>query len=277
MVRRRVCWTALLGAAALACGERAGDPIVRLESETGAVPAAGGGGRGGSGGGAAGTDDRSGSGASGASAAGGAGEPAGEPGPVGLCGACESSAECGDSNDACLRHQDVRFCGRDCDDGFGCPEGYGCVQLDNSRLRQCVPARGCPEPAPAPPALDEIRAYLLSRINTERVARDRAALESGSCLDQLAQDSALAYARTDDPLGKFVKECDPIWPSCSCGWTAQAEVAVAFHGLDWLGAIEEALGYDDRFIESFLDFDVTRVGIGFWISGDEAWIALSFA
>ena len=215
---------------------------------------------------------------------GGPSEPAGgatgtgEPpsGPTGLCGACSTSQTCSDANDACIRHEGESFCGRDCDEGLGCPEGYVCVELDNSPIFQCVPGSGCPAVAPTPPALQDIRDYLLARINAERLARDRSTLFPSSCLDGLAQDSALDYARSDEPLGKFVKECDPIWPDCDCGWSAEAEVAVAAYGLDWASAIEHALGTDDRFINSFLDFDVTSVGIGFWISGDEAWIALSF-
>ena len=31
-----------------------------------------------------------------------------------------------------------------------------------------------------------------------------------------------------------------------------------------------------RFTQAFLDSDGTDLGIGFWLSGDEAWIALSF-
>lgn len=260
---RAVCPGALFCAfSALACGERAGDPVVRLEGTAeGGSAQNGAGGRAGSGGG----------GQSGVAAA---------P-PTGLCGACASSAACGDANDACIRHDGENFCGRDCDEGFGCPDGYTCVELSNSRLEQCVPNGGCREPADAPPELGEIRAYLLARINAERLDRGRNPLKPLPCLDELAQDSALSYAETDEPLGKFVKECDPIWPNCACGWGAEAEVAIAHIGLDWLDAIERAMGSsrsgDDRFIESFLDFDISHVGIGFYISGDEAWIALSFS
>ena len=244
-----------------ACGERAGDPVVRLETAADAGFSGGG------------------SGASGGSANLSGGGQESSASPAGLCSPCAASAECGDANDACIRHDGENFCGRDCDEGFGCPDGYTCVELSNSRLQQCVPNDGCPIPAVAPPPLDEIREYLLARINAERLDRGRHPLEPMTCLDELAQQSALDYAHSDEPLGKFVKECDPVWPNCACGWSAEAEVAIAHIGLDWLGAIEHAMGNrdgDDRFIASFLDFDVTHVGIGFYISGDEAWIALSF-
>jgi hypothetical protein len=201
-------------------------------------------------------------------------------GAIGLCGSCSSSDECGDANDACIRHLDESFCGRDCDDQHRCPDGYSCVELDNSQLWQCVPQDDCPTPT-AVPSLADIRQYLLGRINAERTARDRAPLDGSYCLDDLAQGSALAYARTDEPLGKYVKECDPIWPDCECGWSAEAEATVARYGLDWTTAVERVLGtnrdiQDDRFVQAFLDYDVHDVGIGFWLSGDEAWIALSF-
>lgn len=268
MVRRSSALASLGCLAVLACGARYGDPIVGIEATAGQAGSDAGG-EGGT------SSDSGGSGATSQPPGGdtGAGSP---PAPTGLCGACSTSATCGDANDACIRHEGENFCGRDCDEGVGCPDGYVCVQLDNSRLLQCVPSSGCPAPAPAPPSLQDIRDYLLSRINAERLARDRPALFPSSCLDALAQDSALDYAQSDEPLGKFVKECDPIWPDCDCGWGAQAEVTVAAYGLDWAGAIERALGSDDRFINSFLDFNVGNVGVGFWISGDEAWIALSF-
>ncbi len=265
MTLRRVCHLgALLCAFPLACGERAGDPVVRLEREAADAGGSGGGGHAGSGGSSA--------------SSGTTGEAL--LGPTGLCGPCESSEACGDANDACIHHEGENFCGRDCDEGFGCPDGYTCVELSNSRLRQCIPTDGCLAPAEPPPSFVDLREYLLARINAERLDRGRMPLQPMTCLDELAQASALDYARSDEPLGKFVKECDPVWPNCSCGWSAEAEAAVAHIGLDWLDAIERALGNrsgDDRFIESFLDFDVTFVGIGFWISADEAWIALSFS
>jgi hypothetical protein len=196
-------------------------------------------------------------------------------GPTGLCGRCSSSDDCGDANDACVRRDGASFCARDCEEGFGCPQGYACRDLENSRLRQCVPERDCQSPASVAPELDDARAYVLASINTLRLAHDQAPLDASPCLDRLAQASALAYANTDEPLGKYVKECDPVWPNCSCGWIAQAEVAVAYYGLDWLSAIDAALG-DERLSGSISELDFQLVGVGFWISGDEAWIALSF-
>jgi hypothetical protein len=279
MLRRSVALASLGCLAVLACGDRYGDPIVAVEAPTSqaGVDAAGEGGTGGGTTNEGGTANEGGrGGATNEPAAGAAGASETPVGPTGLCGACSTSQTCSDANDACLIQDGERFCGRDCDEGRGCPDGYVCVELENSPLLQCVPVNGCRVPAPTPPSLPDIREHLLARINAERLARDRSSLLPSSCLDGLAQESALDYARSDEPLGKFVKECDPIWPNCDCGWNAQAEVAVAVYGLDWASAIEHALGTDDRFINSFLDFAVTSVGIGFWISGDEAWIALSF-
>jgi hypothetical protein len=253
---------ALLCAWLLACGERAGDPVVRVDL----ADAGGSGGSGGQGG------------ATPMPTMGGApeSEPETEPGPTGLCGACDQSNECGDGNDVCIRHDGRSFCGRDCEEGFGCPDDYHCVDLNNSQLRQCVPIDACPGPVEPPPDLASVRAYLLSRINTVRIAQSNTALEASNCLDGLAQSSAVDYAFSGQPLGKYADECDPIWPDCECNWNAQAEVAVAHYGLDWLDSIERALR-DDRFARAVIEFEVTYVGIGFWISGDEAWIALSFS
>jgi hypothetical protein len=256
---------------ALGCGERSGDPIVELpddQNDAGATSA-----------GAAGADGRPPDDQTPSNGGGSAGDGA-ERGPTGLCGDCGSSDECGDANDACLRHDDERFCGRDCDDQRGCPDGYACVELDNSQLWQCVPQNGCPVPTVPVPALVDIRQDLLARINAERVAHDRPPLVASPCLDELAQGSALAFARTDVPLGKFAKECHPIWPNCACGWSAEAELTVARYGLDWTTAVEHAIavtrdGQNERFTEGVLSFERTDVGIGFWLSGDEAWIALS--
>lgn len=263
MCASRLACGALLCALSLGCGERAGDPIVALatSNESGASAPTGAAGAGG--------------------AYDGHGTSTDTPGPVGLCGACSSSDECGDANDACVRHLGERFCGRDCDEQHGCPDGYLCVELDNTQLYQCVPQDHCPTTAAALPPLSDIREYLLQRINAQRAAHARLPLDASSCLDELAQASALAFARTDEPLGKYVKECDPIWPSCACGWNAEAELAVAHYALDWTTAIDRATSVtrdnqNDRFVQAFLAGSATAVGVGFWLSGDEAWIALSF-
>jgi cysteine-rich secretory family protein len=249
---RFVCG-ALLLALPLACGERAGDPVVAL------------------------ADDQSLAGGPSSGDSGGRASSGDSAGPVGLCGACISSNECGDANDACIHRQGESFCGRDCDDQRGCPDGYECVALNDDRLRQCVPRLGCPEPAAEAPSLVEVRRYLLSLINAERAKHDKPALDSSECLDELAQQSSLDFARTDEPLGKYVKDCDPIWPDCGCGWTAEAEVSVSGYALDWSSAVDRVLADpDERVARAFMADDFTAVGIGFWLSGDEAWIALSF-
>jgi len=248
--RARLGAAVLTSAALLACGERAGDPVVALESDQNLAGADG-------------------------------GPDADSSGPIGLCGACNSSVDCGDANDACIRHQDRGFCGRDCEDQRGCPDGYECLELNDNRLRQCVPRTSCPEPRPAPSAT-ELRDYVLERVNAERQARDQAPLEPSSCLDGLAQASALDFARTDEPLGKYVKECDPVWPACECGWSAEAEISISAYDLDWQAAIDRAVessaaSTNTRFVRALLAADATQIGVGFWLSGDELWIALSFA
>ena len=259
---------ALFCALLLACGERAGDPVVMLASHDGQA-------------GAATPPDAGGLAGAGYDGHNTPPDMADDRGPIGLCGACTTSDECGDANDACIHHLDEHFCGRDCDDQHGCPDGYMCIELDNTQLFQCVPQEHCPTQPVATPPLADIRDYLLARLNSERGMHNRPPLAAASCLDQLAQDSALDYARTDEPLGKYVKECDPIWPNCACGWSAEAELTMAHYNLDWMGAIDHALAVtrdnqNDRFVQGFLSGNVTDVGIGFWLSGDEAWIALSF-
>ncbi len=252
MIGCRVVFGALLGAALsllAACGERSLNPIVAVSSDQNLAGEANGGGD-------------------------------SAEGPTGLCGACSSSGDCGDANDACVRHQNERFCGRGCDRERDCPEGYDCVELNDDRLRQCVPRLGCPAPR-TPPSPSDFRDYVLARVNAERVARDQPPLEPSACLDELAQQSALELARTDEPLGKYVKECDPIWPACECGWSAEAEVAVSPYDLDWRAAVDHAVesygtNAETHFVSALLGPGLTELGIGFWLSGDELWIALSF-
>ncbi|RYZ01816.1 MAG: hypothetical protein EOO73_34285 [Myxococcales bacterium] len=269
-VARVVRWM-LLGSLPLACGERAGEAVV-------ALPAAEEPGRGGQGG------EPGAEGGVSAAAGGGTGdEPGsgGKAGPGGLCAPCATSKECGDANDACILHDGERFCGRDCDEQSDCPDGYACLELSNSQLWQCVPDSSCPSVEESPPSLTDVRSYVLSRINSERFAESQAPLQSSSCLDELAQQSALDFAHTDEPLGKFVKECDPVWPNCACGWWAEAEVTIARFDLDWQTAVNRALTTsredgNTRFANAYLSAAVSDVGIGFWLSGDEAWVALSF-
>lgn len=287
----RVAVGALLGALALplACGERAGDPVVWL------VPPGHGTGGGVGGGGTGSALPVAGTGASstleptpgGAPSDGisdsneGGAAPIPEPevGALGLCGACSEGSDCGSGSDVCVQHDGQRFCGRYCDDQRRCPNGYNCTQLENSSLLQCVPQTECPAPT-AVPELVDLRPTILTRINNERALRDLTPLQASSCLDTLAQSSALAFARSDDPLIKFRKECDPVWPNCACGWTGEAEFTMSRYALDWSTTVDTALTVRDdqmtRFTQAFLEPNVTDVGIGFWLSGDEAWIALSF-
>jgi hypothetical protein len=261
--------SSLVCALLLACGERPGDPIVAAATTRAEAGES-------AGGSASPPADSAGGSSAGSASSDGGEAPGDSPGPVGLCGACTSSDACGDANDACIRYQDQSFCGRDCDEQRDCPDGYTCVELANSQLWQCVPQTSCPTPSLAP-ALDDLRQYTLSRINSERAAQSLAPLSASTCLDDLAQASALDFARTDEPLGKYVKECDPVWPNCACGWSAEAEIAIARYALDWTTAIDRAISSQSgRFTDGFLSSDASDVGIGIWLSGDEAWIALSF-
>ncbi len=279
---------ALLGS----CGERGGDPIVALPSvqttagrngtagagaTTGGISVLAAGGFGG--------DDGSGVGgaAGDAPVAGQGGSPPASLGFVGLCGHCHGPVDCGDGNDLCLVNTGPTFCGRDCDESGGCPEGYFCSEILDSNLLQCVPAGdACPVSRLATPSLSVVRDSLLARINEEREARGLAALSLSSCLNSLAQDSALEFARGAQPAAKFERECAPIWPACDCDWSAQAELGVARWGLDWRSAVDAAMGIDadqadPRFVDAFLSLGIVQVGIGFWMSGDEAWWGLSFS
>jgi hypothetical protein len=254
-----------LAVAPLGCGERAGDAVIALPAGEDPPPLGSGGGE------------------SEEPPLGDAGAPEGSAplGPGGLCAPCVSSRECGDANDACVVHGSERFCGRDCDARVDCPDGYSCVGLSNSQLSQCVPNTTCPVVEGAPPPLEEVRSYLLARINGERAAQARSPLTGSTCLDQVAQQSAVDFARADAPFGKFLEECEPTWPSCECGWWAQAELTISRYDLDWRTAVDGAVGptRDDAtepFARAYLSTMVTDVGIGFWLSGDEAWIALSF-
>jgi hypothetical protein len=258
----------LPGSLLLACGERAGDAVVALPGAVAERPG---------GGGDAGTPATDGT------AGGAAGAPSEEPtpGPSGLCAACVTSRECGAVTDACVAHEDERFCGRFCEAPRDCPDGYSCVELSNSQLWQCVPDQRCPTPQEPAPALSEVRDYVLARVNSERFAQAGAPLQSSSCLDELAQQSAVDFARTDVLLGKFADDCAPVWPDCACGWRAQAELTIARYGLDWQTAVDLALTASideatERFSLAYLAPTVSDVGIGFWLSGDEAWLALSF-
>lgn len=284
---RRGLWLLTGLPLAAGCGERAGDPVVTLPAT--ASPSSGAAGSPGAGlttGAAAGGAPgyvAPGSGGVGGELDGSAGESSPTRGVTGLCGACRESKDCGDRDDLCLLREGVRFCGRDCEEGNGCPDGYACSDILNTSIHQCVPtASSCAEPRAPAPSLDVLREYLLARINAERFARARAALKLSDCLNGLAQDSALELASTGQALAKYTRECEPLWPACECGWTAQAETTLAGWGLDWESAIDRALGSyraqaDDPFVDSFLEFQVTQIGIGFWLSGDEAWIALSFS
>lgn len=280
MFRRWIAAAGLawMGASA-GCGDRYGEPIVGA-AVGGAGATAGAGTGAGAGAEPAPSPPGGGQGSAGEPAAGGEGGSSGagpltsESAPLGLCAPCTDSDACGDANDVCIRRDSELFCGRDCDEGLGCPDGYQCAELDNIRLFQCVPVSRCSDAAPQP-TLDELRQYLLERINAERLARDRPPLAPSACLDSLAQESALDYARTDEPLGKFIRECEPLYPNCSCGWSAQAEATVVDWALDWTRAVDGALG-NDRIVTATLELDHEGVGIGFWLSGDEAWLALSF-
>jgi hypothetical protein len=268
-----------LAALVCGCGERFGDPIVALET----LGPTGAGGREGSG------DQGNAVGAAwpsldgGASAGGSGGGLLPSAGVVGLCVECTESEACGDENDLCVRNDATgrQFCARDCSERGGCPPGYACGDVQNSALDQCLPIAGeCQPTSIGPPELDSLRDYVLGRLNAARVERNRPTLDNSFCLDDLAQASALEFARTDQPLAKFERECRPLHPDCECGWQAQAEATIASYGLEWPVAVDDALASQiengEPLLHVFEDEALEDVGIGFYISGDEAWLALSF-
>lgn len=258
----------------LGCGERAGDPVVTL-----ATSSAGGFSNGDAGG------TGQGSGVPNAS-----GAPSGhdtEEGPLGMCDQCRDNADCGDQSDPCLRTgMDGGQCSRHCDERDGCPDGYVCVAFgnmnDNTNDQLCVPTSGvCPGPKEQAPSLGGLREYIWNRVNAERVARQRPPFERDHCLDELAQQSALEFARTGEELGKFSRECETERPNCECGWASQAEVQISHYDLDWSGAVDRSLGVhrdtpSGRYTDAMLGVEASHVGVGVWLAGDDAWFALSF-
>ena len=199
----RVAWGALLGALALplACGERAGDPVVWLVPPGDGTGGSGGGSgtgsvlpRAGTGTGASSPNEPTPGDAGGAASdgtsdsndGGAAHVPVPEVGAVGLCGDCTEAGDCGSTNDVCIHHDGQRFCGRFCDDQRRCPNGYTCAQLENSTLLQCVPQSACPTPTATTPELADLRPTILMRINSERALRDLTPLQASACLDTLA-------------------------------------------------------------------------------------------
>lgn len=247
----------LLCGTSLACGERSGDPVV-----AGMV-----------GGGAGGTKP----GGPPMMADGGAGLGPGvveaAPGPTGLCGGCTSNDACGDADDLCLEGLDgVGFCGRDC--GEGCPAGYQCADVEGSLIQQCVPDSVCATARSPVPPLDFIRQTVLERVNADRTAQGIEPLMASPCLDELAQASALALGRTGEIGALFERACKPSQTDCACGWSAETEFTIAAFGLDWTTVLEHL--FADRPATSVERDNDIELGVGFWLSGDEAWVALSY-
>jgi len=206
-------------------------------------------------------------------------------GPVfGLCDVCDDNDACGDGNDHCLRYRDdpERFCGRDCQEGRGCPAGYDCVGLANSSASQCVPeARTCEHrrALEAPPRLAELRVAALEQLNLERQRLALPLLAADDCLDEIAQTSSREHALNGQRGTKYARECAPELPNCACGWATEFQVTVAEYGLVWSRAMTLALDLglatSGGAEPPLTTMSSTRVGIGVLLGGDESWISFA--
>jgi hypothetical protein len=189
---------------------------------------------------------------------------------LGLCGACPADGRCGDDSDACLKHLDTgeTFCGRDCAENNGCPRGYSCHDVRNGE-RQCVPYDGTclTREVEDPPPLAELREYMLADLNETREEAMRAPLAADTCLDGIAQEGARELAFENEQMSSFESEC---------GWRYETRGAVAGWSLDWRLAATVLWRVPGRGLDAALSEDFSRVGIGFLLGGDEAWIVLSY-
>jgi len=191
----------------------------------------------------------------------------------GLCAPCPMDGRCGDDNDACLEQLETgeTFCGRDCyENGDGnCPRGYACRDVRDG-ARQCVPNDGTCQTRelgePAPP-LAELREYMLADLNELRDDAELAPLSADACLDGIAQRGALELAFEDQRAPSFERDC---------GWRYETRGTVAAWSLDWRLAATALWRLSGRGLDTALSEDFSRVGIGILLSGDEAWIVLSF-
>ena len=245
MLRGGLVFGALaLGSIALfpACGDRAGNPVVRAEPSLSGESGAGGQSDGG-------LDLTA---------------PSG-----GLCTPCESGRDCGDHDDYCLESSnDERFCARDCSEGDGCPVGYECQFVDNADEAQCVPTSGnCSHIEQKPqPDLPLLREKALEYVNALRFDFALPPLEHDECLTELAQQSTYELAETGDYLGMWERECQGM-NECECGWSAEAEGVVAAFGLLHEDVIERTIQENlsespmGNFSRVLFSDEFTRVGV----------------
>jgi hypothetical protein len=199
------------------------------------------------------------------------------PDPGGLCSFCSGNRTCGDENDTCLFNltTEERFCGRDCDESGGCPQGYACQRVING-ARQCQPpALGClsrvqPE---GPPSLAAVRSHVLADFNQWRAELGLPPMVGDACLDGLAQASAGELALRDEQDFEFQD---------ACGWAFETRCKVATWELDWRRAVtapwrEPSITAGSRGLPDTLrSTSWTRLGLGIFMGGDEAWIALTY-
>lgn len=191
----------------------------------------------------------------------------------GLCAPCPVDGRCGDDNDACLQQlrSGETFCGRDCyENGDGnCPRGYACRDVRGGD-RQCVPLDGTCRTRevgePAPP-LPELREYMLTDLNQLRADNGLAPLAADACLDEIAQRGALELAFEDQRASSFERDC---------GWRYETRRTLAAWSLDWRLAATALWRFSGRERDAALSGDFSRLGIGILLSGDEAWIVLSY-
>ncbi|HVJ21995.1 MAG TPA: hypothetical protein VM686_41605 [Polyangiaceae bacterium] len=274
-----------------ACGDRVGEPIVaaapRLEGPAG------------TGGGAGGPPAVAGGGPAVPSVGGSAGGPsvdgeagaAGTPGaPIvmtdpygGLCTSCSTNDDCGDLSDHCLENQSGElFCARDCDEWYGCPVGYECVNIASGAEPQCVPqTQTCIhlDFKPPPPTPDALRVEAVDFINDLRAERGLFPLVQDDCLTLLAEESAIELAVSGDYFAKFERECLDV-SECECGWYGQFEIATATYDLRYDDIFEQpilgSLAQDPNdFQGTLFSSEVTRIGYGMVLTGDEGFAAYS--
>jgi hypothetical protein len=150
------------------------------------------------------------------------------------CSPCTKQGECGGAANHCLVNTATgeKFCGVDCSSGQSCPSGFNCISIQTSTgtIHQCSPAKGtCSSSTTTSPGgstssgsgcgtVDEMRAYLLQKLNEIRAKRNLPAYKGDSCLDLVATDGNNEWAAGGPAHGHFMRECLYIVPKCECNW-----------------------------------------------------------
>ncbi len=262
-----------------ACGDRVGEPIVaaspELEGPAGTGASAGGPTTGG------GPAQQGGAGGAGGTDAGSGGRPIDPYG--GLCTSCSTNDDCGDQSDYCLEGPtNELFCGRDCDEWYGCPVGYECVSLGSVAEAQCVPqTETCIhlDFKPPPPEPAALLVEAVDFINDLRADRGLYPLQPDDCLAMKAEQSAIELALTGDYFAKYERECANE-SSCECDWWGEFEIGTATYDLRYDDIFEQpilrSLEQDPNDFQGTLFSDqFTRIGYGMVLTGDEGFAAYS--